>query len=168
MHWIDITLLIPLLLALWRGFRRGLVLELSTLIGLFLGIFAGIRFSSYAADILQSKLEIESAHLPILSFAVTFLAVVIAVFILGKVLERIIKIMALSLLNKLAGALFSLSKVALILAIILVLFSRFNADFEWVDQTQLSQSVSYTVLSELGELILPEFEKAMEDSAISI
>ncbi len=167
MHWLDIALLIPLLLAAWRGFRRGLILELATLVGLGLGIFAGLRFSNYAADLLTEHLEIQSEHLPILSFAVTFLAVVIAVFLLGKMLEKVVKIMALSFLNKLAGLSFSILKVALILSVIIVIFDRFNHDLEFIKHDDLNKSLSYRYLKSGGELMLPEFEKVIDENEIS-
>ena len=135
--------------------------------GLGLGIFAGLRFSNYAADLLTEHLEIQSEHLPILSFAVTFLAVVIAVFLLGKMLEKVVKIMALSFLNKLAGLSFSVLKVALILSVIIVIFHRFNHDLEFIKHDDLNKSLSYRYLKSGGELMLPEFEKVIDENEIS-
>lgn len=168
MHWLDVVILIPILLALWRGFKRGLILELATLVGLALGIYAGLHFSYYASDLLQSKLEIESEHLPILSFAVTFLVVVIAVFLLGKALERIVKMIALSFFNKLAGALFSVTKVAIIIALLLVIFDRFNSDFEWVKAEELDRSLAYKGLVEAGSVVLPEVKSVIENNEVRI
>ena len=168
MHWLDVVILIPILLALWRGFRRGLILELATLVGLALGIYAGLHFSYYASDLLQSKLEIESEHLPILSFAVTFLVVVIAVFLLGKALERIVKMIAISFFNKLAGALFSVTKVATIIALLLVIFDRFNSDFEWVKAEELDRSLAYKGLVEAGSVVLPEVKAVIENNEVRI
>ena len=168
MHWLDVVILIPILLALWRGFRRGLILELATLVGLASGIYAGLHFSYYASDLLQSKLEIESEHLPILSFAVTFLVVVIAVFLLGKALERIVKMIALSFFNKLAGALFSVTKVAIIIALLLVIFDRFNSDFEWVKAEELDRSLAYKGLVEAGSVVLPEVKAVIENNEVRI
>jgi len=167
-HWLDVVILIPILLALWRGFRRGLILELATLVGLALGIYAGLHFSYYASDLLQSKLEIESEHLPILSFAVTFLVVVIAVFLLGKALERIVKMIAISFFNKLAGALFSVTKVATIIALLLVIFDRFNSDFEWVKAEELDRSLAYKGLVEAGSVVLPEVKAVIENNEVRI
>jgi len=167
-HWLDVVILIPILLALWRGFKRGLILELATLVGLALGIYAGLHFSYYASDLLQSKLEIESEHLPILSFAVTFLVVVIAVFLLGKALERIVKMIALSFFNKLAGALFSVTKVAIIIALLLVIFDRFNSDFEWVKAEELDRSLAYKGLVEAGSVVLPEVKAVIENNEVRI
>jgi len=166
-HWLDIVFLVPILLAAWRGFRRGLILELASLVGLLLGIFAGWKFSHFASAFLQSELEIQSEHLPILSFALTFLVVVLLVFLLGKVLERIIKLMALSMLNKLAGLLFSSLKVVVIISVLLVIIMQFNSDFEWIDQEGLEKSQAFKILHDLGELILPEFKSALSEVPIS-
>ena len=50
------------------------------------------------------------------SLALTFLLVVVTVHLLAKLLEKMLDLVALGLVNKLAGALFGLLKFALVLS----------------------------------------------------
>jgi membrane protein required for colicin V production len=41
---LDIIILIPLLLFAYNGYKKGLIIEIATLIALVLGIYASIHF----------------------------------------------------------------------------------------------------------------------------
>ena len=69
-----------------RGIRRGLILEVTGLAALFLGAYAALFGSDFAAGWLDAQFAIGKAYLGILSFAVTFIAVAAAgVHLLGTV-----------------------------------------------------------------------------------
>ena len=74
----DIVLGIPFLWAAIRGLRKGLVLEVTGLAALFLGAYAALFFSDIAAAILDERFAIGHEYLGITSFAITFIAVIIA------------------------------------------------------------------------------------------
>jgi membrane protein required for colicin V production len=59
MNSIDILLIIPLVYAAWKGFKHGLIIEVFTLLALFVGIYVGIHFSDFMS--LYSVLCILSA-----------------------------------------------------------------------------------------------------------
>ena len=98
MNTIDIIILIPLLWAAYSGFKKGLIIEIATLLALAGGIYAGVHFSNYASGYLVEK--IDSKMLPLASFGATFLVVVILIFALGKLLEKVVNMVALKLVNK--------------------------------------------------------------------
>ena len=45
MNYIDIVILLFLLYGAFRGFSKGLIIEVATLAGLILGVFIAIRYS---------------------------------------------------------------------------------------------------------------------------
>lgn len=51
MNYIDIILLLPLLYGAYRGFSRGLIIEVATLLGLLLGVYIAIKFSGYTGGL---------------------------------------------------------------------------------------------------------------------
>ena len=81
MSQIDIILIIPLLWGAVMGFKKGLVLELASLVGLVLGIYGAIKFSDYTAEKLKQYVEITQEWLGLISFLVTFVLIVFAVFL---------------------------------------------------------------------------------------
>ena len=117
MNSIDILLLIPLIYGAWKGFKHGLIIEVFTLLALFVGIYVGIHFSDFTTHLLREYLRLNSKFLPIIAFTITFLAVGAMVYFLGKTIEKLIKVTALTPLNKFAGVFFSLLKYVYMLSL---------------------------------------------------
>lgn len=127
MNIIDIVLIIPIAWFAYQGFRKGLIIEVAGLLALILGIYAGIHFSGYAADFLVRTFDMNERYVPVTAFAVTFLVVVILVIALGKILEKLVDIVALGFLNKFTGSLFGIMKGVVILSVILLVINKFDA-----------------------------------------
>jgi len=102
MNIIDIVLLIVFAWFAYQGFKKGFVIELASLVALILGIYAAIYFSSYAEYFLVNSLNMDNDYIPVTSFVITFIVVVIVVYALGRILEKLINMVALGFLNKLA------------------------------------------------------------------
>ena len=47
MNYLDIIIVIPLLYGLIKGFSNGLVKEITGLLGLIIGVYVAVNFSSY-------------------------------------------------------------------------------------------------------------------------
>ena len=110
MNYIDVVILLFLLYGAFRGFSKGLIIEVATLAGLILGVFIAIRYSPFTEGILKDFLNITSRYLSYIALAVTFLLVVIVVYLLGKMLTRLVDIISLGLVNKLLGTLLGIAK----------------------------------------------------------
>lgn len=114
MNWLDILLLVVLASAAWKGFRRGFIIELASLVGLVLGIWAGVRLSERVVDALS--LEVKSAAL---AFLITLVLVMLLVMLIGHLLTKVIDFAQLSLPNKVSGIAFGVLRSAFTLSIAL-------------------------------------------------
>lgn len=103
MSWIDWILIAFCLLALFSGFRSGLVSRVCNLAGLLGGILFGKLFSPMIAPYLQEKFDLPLEMLPAASRAVVILLFIVAGFVTGFILSRGINKTPLSLVNKLLG-----------------------------------------------------------------
>ncbi|MFW6226764.1 MAG: CvpA family protein, partial [Bacteroidota bacterium] len=117
MNYIDIILATILLYAAYRGFSKGFVIQIATLIALLLGIIGAIRFSHFVASVLIEKLELTGKSLPVVSFALTFIGIVILVHLIARLTDTLIKAIALGFINRLAGAVFTIAKFGLIMSV---------------------------------------------------
>ncbi len=168
MNYLDIIICIPLAWALYKGFRKGLILEIASLVSLVIGIWAAYQFSATTGDYLIQYFTLSSNVLPLVSFIVTFLVVVIAIHFLAKALERIIKLAALGLVNRLAGALFSFLKVGLIVGTLLYASSLIDQAFELVPNDIKKESLVYEPIISVPPKILPmlkdlDFKSSLSD-----
>ena len=157
MNTIDIIIFIPLIWAAYSGFKKGFIIEVATLIALAVGIYAGVHFSNYAAEYLGN--HIESKLLPLASFGATFIVVVILIFSAGKLLEKVVNMVALKLVNKVLGAIFGMLKAFVIMSVLLLIFESLNQQFHLVSEKTTQDSMLYDQTVSLIQKILPSMKQ---------
>lgn len=164
MNTVDLVFAILLLWAAYRGFTKGFIVQLATLAALLLGILGAVMFSDFTSGLIIKKFEVSGQYLPILSFAVTFIVIVIAVHLLAKMLNKLIDAIALGIVNRLLGVLFSILKTAFIVSIILVLINKADNKFNFIPDDTKENSILYKPLSNFAPMIFPylNFEKIKE------
>lgn len=162
MNYIDILLLIPIIYAAWKGFKHGLIIEIFTLLALFVGIYVGIHFSDFTAKYLRETLDISSKYLPIIAFTLTFLGVGAMVYFLGKTIEKIIKITQLTPLNKFAGVFFSVVKYLYLLSTVLVILESYDQRIGFFPVKTKNESLLYKPVLQVSKVTIP----GMKESSI--
>ena len=165
MNSLDYILLLPLLYGLYRGFTKGLIIELASLLALTLGIYGALHFSSFTFEFLSDYVEIKTVYLQLASYVLTFLIIVMVISITGKALTILIKLVALGFINRMMGAIFGSIKVLLILSVFILFFDRFNKQFGMVKDEVLNASRMYTFLIQAEQFypnVLEEFERQKE------
>ena len=126
MNYLDIIIAIILLLFGFKGFRKGLVIEVVTLLAFGVGIYGAMHFSDFTAEHLQDFMEINPKYLNTIAFVLTFILLVIGVNLLGRWVTSLVKAMNLNFWNKLGGAIFGLAKGLLLCSTILLIFNNFQ------------------------------------------
>jgi membrane protein required for colicin V production len=164
MNIIDIILASLVLFGLVIGYRRGLFVELTTLVGLILGVYGAIHFSYFLTDFLETKVSWDASVIQVMAFAGTFMIIVIALVILGKALTKIAETIMLGFFNKILGAVFGALKYALILSVVLIIFSEFNKTFKFMDKSKTKNSVLYEPVKNLAPFIFPKIVTIVEEA----
>ncbi len=93
--------------------------------------------------------------LKIVAFALILILVIFALGALGKVIEATIKIVMLSWLNRLLGAIFSLLKYALVMGLIIMAFNALNNTFNIIGEDTLYASSLYPTLKRFAYSVFP-------------
>ena len=162
MNIIDIIIAVILLLGLVNGFRRGLFVEITSLVGLILGVYGAIHFSYYLADLLESRVNWDASLIQILAFTGTFLMIMIALVLLGKLLTKIAETIMLGFFNKLLGAIFGILKVGLIVSVVLIIFGEFNETLKFMDRSKVEESILYEPVKNFASEIFPKLVTMVE------
>ncbi len=149
MNPIDIVALICIAIGAFRGFRNGVIKEVTGLLGLIIGVWAGLRLSFLFADYYRDNFDILENYIPLLAFLTAFLLGVLAAWLSGKLLNRFVNSIALALPNKLGGVVFGAAKWAFLVGTAVTLVV--NAQILPKD-TQES-SVSYPILSKYCKVV---------------
>jgi membrane protein required for colicin V production len=163
MSFLDIVLGAFLLYALFKGMKNGLFIELASLLSLILGIYIAIKFSYMIREMLAGHVSWSAKYIEIIAFGLTFIAVVLAVHVLAKVLTGIMDFAFLGIFNKLAGAAFSVLKTILLLSIVINLFQKININNMIAKEETLNKSLFYNPIQEVSKYIYPSLEKWYAD-----
>lgn len=157
LNYVDLVLGILLFYGLFKGFRKGLIFEVCTLLALALGIWGGIHFSDYVADYLIERFNTDTELMPVLSFGIVFIAIVILVHLLGKLLEKVINLTALGVVNRILGALLGMAKVGLVISVLLLIVNRLSPKGHVLDRNEMDSSLLYGYIAPFAPSVIPYF-----------
>jgi membrane protein required for colicin V production len=163
----DIIIIVILGYSLVRGIFRGLVKEVSSIIGVLGGFYAAFTYYTMLAKLLSGLIR-ETAYLNILSFLIIFCSVLIVVGILGIIIKYLLNIAFLGWVDRIGGIGFGLVKGILIASILFITFTAFlpkgsaflknsvlAPHVSWVSEKMakvVSKEMKQDFIAKLGEL----------------
>jgi len=163
----DILIIVILSYSLIRGLFRGLVKEISSLIGVLGGFYAAYTYYKYLASLLSGLIQ-DTSYLNILSFLIIFCGVLIVVSMLGVIIKYLMNIAFLGWVDRVCGVLFGFAKGILIVSVLFISLTAFlpkGSTFlkksvlaphvSWVSEKMakvVSQEMKQDFMSKLGEL----------------
>jgi len=149
MNYLDIIIIIPALWFGYKGFTHGLIRELVSLVALVLGIYAAFAFTDLVAKWICNPTIPKEVY-----FAITFLGVLITMFILGKFVERVIKLVIPEFVNHLLGGLFGAAKVLVIFSAVFYFIHSVDSK----DAILTKQAVEKSFIYKYIEPIVPKLK----------
>ncbi len=159
MNILDIIFLVPLLFALYRGFKKGMVHMIASLAALVLGIVGAMRLRPLFASLLDSIFNIDPSHMNVIAFAVAFVSIVIVVHLIAFFAEKLIKAVALNFLNRMLGMLFGVLVTAFVISMILWPLNQVNAERQIIKPKHIDGSLLYKPLSSFAPAVFPYLKK---------
>lgn len=124
MNPLDILIIIILLYCLIRGIFRGIIKELSSIIGVLGGFYGAYAYYPLVAKQLSRWIS-NTGYLNILSFMIIFCVVFIVISILGIIIKYLLRISFLGWVDRVCGAGFGIIKGILIVSVILLALTTF-------------------------------------------
>jgi membrane protein required for colicin V production len=155
MNYIDIVLCIPMVWGLYKGFTKGLIIEAASIVAFGLGVWGGIYFSDFVAQKISSGFNWKSPYLPIVSFALTFLLIVIIVYFIAKLIQHLAEGMALSSINKICGALFGSLKFALMMSVVIFVIEAVEKSYPMISFKAKEESLLYKPIGKIAPMLIP-------------
>lgn len=159
MNFIDIIIGIPLLWAIYRGFTKGLIIEIASFVGFWIGIWGSIHFSNYLVPVLREHFHMEASYLPILAFFLTFLIIILLIYLLAKLIQKAVEGMALGIFNKLGGAVFSVLTYSLIMSVVIFILENIQKHDTILSSEQKKESVLYPAIGKIAPFIIPKLKE---------
>lgn len=163
MNFIDVLLLIPFCWGAYKGFKKGLIIELCGFLALALGVWGAYKFSPVASKLILAVSHASDQVAHLIGFGLVFLLIVIIVYFGGKQLEKVVKAVKLSALNKIAGAAFGGLKLIMIAGILLFILDRVDQRVQVIKSEVKEGSLLYQPVVDLQGKMFIELMKGMEE-----
>jgi membrane protein required for colicin V production len=153
----DILLLILLALAVYKGWTKGFIMAIFVFISYFVALALAFHFSGTVEGYIRSNSSSDSKWYSFLAFILVMIAGMIAVRLVGKLIEKSAELMLLGLINRFLGMLVMATIYITFFAVILVYCSRFGL----MGDGQVTDSKSLSYLMKYGHWLVSHFSEWM-------
>ena len=133
----------------FRGFSKGLIVEMSSLLAIFLGFTIGINFDDLISNFLYNTFNIKFSLLKIFVFLIIFFITYGLVILAAKSITKFIKVVNLGLMNSVFGGVFGLTKWSLLFIVLVWITSS----IEFSNFEEITNSFMYSFLLDLSEIL---------------
>lgn len=181
MNYLDIIIAIILFLFGWKGLRKGLIIEVVTLLAFGVGIYGAMHFSDFTAAHLQDFMEIKPQYLNTVAFVLTFIILVVLVNLIGRLVSKWVKSMNLGFFDKLGGFLFGILKGVLLCSVLLMVLNNFqllgvvkpkvkeeSKLYPYIEQTVPYVYSGFDLVKDYAKDVLPDDESEEETEGNSV
>ena len=120
----DILIIVILGYSLVRGLFRGLVKEVSSIIGVLGGFYAAYTYYKHLGSLLSRVIH-DISYLNILSFLLIFCGVLILISVLGVIIKYLLNIAFLGWVDRIGGVIFGVAKGLLIVSVLFISLTAF-------------------------------------------
>lgn len=154
----DILIIVILGYSLVRGLFRGLVKEVSSIIGVLGGFYAAYTYYVVLAGLLSGLIH-DTAYLNILSFLIIFCGVLIIVGVLGVIIKYLLNIAFLGWVDRFGGVVFGVLKGILIVSILFITLTAFlPKGTAFIKNSELAPHVSW-ISEKMANVISKEMKQ---------
>lgn len=155
MNWFDICIFIVIIYCIIKGYKTGLVKQLSTLAGLIAGAVLSGKLSILILPYIQHIKQIPHYMSAPLSYAITFIIIISAFYLLGTMMEEILKTVKMGTLNKLAGVALCLTKWLFAISIIVNLIVQADEHHQLIGPKIQDGSTTYKYIQPFAPKLVP-------------
>lgn len=154
---IDLIAFALLLLAVFKGLRKGLIVAVFSFLALFIGLAAALKLSAFVAEYIGTNVTVSQRWLPFLAFAVVFIGVALLVRLGAKLLQGAVQTVMLGWVNRLGGVLF----YALIYFFIYSILLFYATQLGLLKPASIQASVTYNWIAPYTPKLIELFGKAI-------
>jgi membrane protein required for colicin V production len=140
-------------MGVYKGWTKGFIMAVVSFVSFFAGLALALQFSGWVEGYIKQQTDSNNEWLAFLAFLLVLIGSIIAIRILGKIVEKSVELVMLGLVNRLAGILLYLFIYISIFAVVLVYLKQ----FEIVGNETAINSKSYTYIINFGGWVIDFF-----------
>ena len=150
---IDFTFAALLILALIKGYQKGFIIAVFSIIAFILGLAAALKLSTAVAGYLKESISVSAKWLPFIAFALVFLIVIILVRLGAKLIEKTFQAVMLGWLNRIGGIVLYTALYLIILSI----FIFYAEKLQLLQPAAVESSQTYHFIQPWGPEVMDNF-----------
>jgi membrane protein required for colicin V production len=154
---LDLVFAVVIVFAIIKGYQRGLIVGIFSFVAIIIGLAAAIKLSTVMADYLGKNVKISNQWLPVISFALVFLIVVLLVRLGANAIQKLVEAVMLGWANRLGGIIFYVAIYATVFSVVLFYAEQVKV----VRPTTTRSSVTYPVVQPWGPKAINSFGSVM-------
>jgi membrane protein required for colicin V production len=147
---IDFTFAALLILAIIKGYQKGLIFAIFSIIAFIVGLAAALKLSTAVAAYLKDSISVSAKWMPFIAFALVFLIVVLLVRLGTKLVEKTFQAVLLGWVNRIGGILL----YAALYFIILSIFIFYAEKLQLLQPATIQSSVTYKFIQPWGPKLM--------------
>lgn len=152
---LDIIFAIIIIIACIKGYQKGLIVAVFSMVAFIVGLAAALKLSAAVAGWLGNHANISAKWLPLLSFALVFFAVVLLVRWGAKLVEKTFQMALLGWVNRIGGMLF----YVVLYIIIFSIFLFYAEKLQLLKSESFAASQTWPYIQPWGPAVINGFGK---------
>ena len=147
---LDIIFAVVIVLAIFKGYSRGLVVGLFSLVAVIVGLAAAIKLSAVVASWIGRAVKVSEEWLPLVSFIVVFIIIVLLIRLAAKAIEKTVELAMLGWVNKIGGILLYVIIYTIVFSILLF----YSEQMHLLKKETIDSSRTYSYIQPLGPKVI--------------
>lgn len=143
---LDIIFAVIIVLAILKGYQKGLVLGLFSLVTVIVGLAAAMKLSTVVAGYIGNAVNVSDKWLPIISFAVVFFIVLLLIRLGARAIEKTVELAMLGWVNKVGGVIFFAAIYTTVFSVLLF----YTEQMKLIQPETITTSVTYSFVQPWG------------------
>ncbi|MEW6103615.1 MAG: CvpA family protein [bacterium] len=153
MNALDIVIVAIFLISILIGLLRGITREIFSLLSIFCGIIVASRGYQKFSPFFLKYINNESLA-NIISFVAVFLMTSLFISLIGILLEKVLKILHLSIFDRIFGAIFGAIRGLVLISLLVIIIEKFPIS---ATEKLVQNSILFSLLSPLKDILLSLF-----------
>jgi membrane protein required for colicin V production len=154
---IDIIYILIFILAIFKGISKGLVLGIFSFLAIIIGLAAALKLSVVVANYLQGSVVTATKWLPLISFILVLIMVILVVGIVARLIKRTLQFAMLGWLDSLGGMALYIALYTIIFSIFLFYISKLML----IQPEVMSTSQTYPYIAPWGPKVIDNLGKIL-------
>jgi membrane protein required for colicin V production len=152
---IDIAFVLIMILAIFKGVSKGFIVGIFSFLAFIIGLAAALKLSAVVAGYLGKNVMTATKWLPVISFLLVFIVVILLVSLGARVIKKAIDLVMLGWLDKLGGVLLYTIIYTIIFSVVLF----FAEKIFLLKADAIASSFMYKYVAPIGPKILNDLGK---------